>query len=196
MTITKEARDIVIGMSIGDGYLQNGRLVVLQCEAQKAYVEWKARILRNVGINTSDIEKKDNNGFAAYKFKTGRYDFIRTLEKQLYTPKKTISRKLLNRLTPLTIAIWYMDDGGLSKKKKNGIIHANDLMINTGLQKEQNQIIIEYFAEVWDIRFTQVKNHNVYRLRCGTHEARKFIDIVRPYVEQVGCFNHKIDIKR
>ena len=41
-----------------------------------------------------------------------------------------------------------MDDGGLSQKKRNGVIYANELMLNTGLQKDDNQIIIDYFKEV------------------------------------------------
>ena len=49
---------------------------------------------------------------------------------------------MLNRLNALGIAIWYMDDGGLSQKKRNGVVHANELMLNTGLSKENNQIII------------------------------------------------------
>ena len=53
-----------------------------------------------------------------------------------------------------------MDDGGLSQQKdKDGHVKANELMLNTGLQKEDNQIIINYFKEVWNIHFTQVKNN-------------------------------------
>lgn len=195
MKITKEHRDLIIGLSIGDGALQGGILKILQCEKQKKYVEWKKQLLNSYGIKTTDIKEKDNNGFKAYYFRTYSYDFIKNIYNYLYIPKKTITRKCLNRLNPLTIAIWYMDDGGLSQKKRNGKIHANDLILNTGLQKEENQIIIDYFNEVWDIHFTQVKNHNVYRLRCGTREARKFIKIIRPFVESVGCFDYKLNIK-
>lgn len=196
MKITKKHRDLIIGLAIGDGALQGGVLKVLQCEKQKKYVEWKRDLLNSYGIKTTEIKEKNNNGFKAYYFRTLNYDFIRHIEKVLYCPRKKITRKLLNRLTPLTIAIWYMDDGGLSQKKQNGVVHANDLMLNTGLQKEENQVIIDYFREVWDVNFTQVKNHNVYRLRCGTKEARKFISIIKPYVDEVGCFDYKVNIKK
>lgn len=195
MKITKKQRDLIIGLAIGDGSINCGRLQILQCEKQKKYVEWKYQLLNSYGIKTTDIKEKNNNGFKAYYFKTIPYDFIKTIGNTLYSPQKRITRKILNRLNPITLAIWYMDDGGLSQKRANGIIHANDLMLNTGLQKEENQVIIDYFAEVWDIHFTQVKNHNVYRLRCGTKEARKFIEIVKPYVDEVGCFDYKVNIK-
>lgn len=75
--------------------------------------------------------------------------FMKMFRRILYKPNKRIAqRKLLNRLTPLGLAIWYMDDGGLSQKKRNGVIYANELMLNTWLQKDDNQIIIDYFKEV------------------------------------------------
>lgn len=84
-----------------------------------------------------------------------------------------------------------MDDGGLSQKKRNGKVHANDLILNTHLSKEENQVIIDYFKEEWDIHFTQIKNKNRYRLRCGTREARKFISIVEPYIKTLNVCNIK-----
>ena len=186
----------MLGMSLGDGSLQNGRLSITHCEAQYEYLVWKQKLLRSCGIKTREISKFNNNGHIGYKLKTDRYDFIKAIESLLYCPKKTITRKILDKLTPLEIAIWYMDDGGLSQKKQDGVVVANDLMLNTGLQKEENQTIIDYFLEVWGIQFTQVKNHNCYRLRCGTKEARKFISIVYPYVSQLKCFEHKLNIKK
>lgn len=196
MKITKSTRNLLLGMSLGDGSLQSGRLSITHCEAQYEYLVWKQKLLRSCGIKTREISKFNNNGHIGYKLKTDRYDFIKAIESLLYCPKKTITRKILDKLTPLEIAIWYMDDGGLSQKKQDGVVVANDLMLNTGLQKEENQTIIDYFLEVWGIQFTQVKNHNCYRLRCGTKEARKFISIVYPYVSQLKCFEHKLNIKK
>ena len=109
--------------------------------------------------------------------------------------KNIYNRKLLNRLSAIHVAIWYMDDGGLSQKKRNGTIQANDLMLNTHTIQENNQVIIDYFKQVWDVSFTQVKNKGHYRLRCGTKEARKFLNIVREFVSQVPSMAHKLNVK-
>lgn len=198
MKKTKEARNLIIGMSLGDGYINpNGYLSMRHCIKQKEYIEWKKSKLNSMGINTTEVYEVKNNGYGVYELRTYNNKYMKLYRKILYTPKKNIAnRKLLNRLSPLELAIWYMDDGGLSQKKKNGKVHANDLMINTHLTKEQNQIIIDYFMEKWNIKFTQVKNKGLYRIRCGTREARKFIEIVRPYVEEVKCMHHKINIKK
>ena len=97
-------------------------------------------------------------------------------------------------LTPQGIAIWYMDDGGLSAKKRDGKIHAYELFLNTHETKETNQIIINYFLEVHDIKFTQVKNKGLYRLRCGTKQARKFIALIEDYV--IPSMRYKIDMQK
>jgi hypothetical protein len=139
----------------------------------------------------------DNSGYDGCTSRVYGTRWGKLLRKVMYLDgKKNIyQRKLLNRLSPIHLAIWYMDDGGLSQKKKNGVVHANDLMINTHTTKENNQIIIDYFQEVWGIKFTQCLNKGHYRLRCGTKEARKFLDIIREYVSQVPSMAHKLNIK-
>ena len=194
---TKLGRDLVVYMALGDGYLNpNGYLSIRHSLTQKEYIEWKSKLLNSHGINTTGLYFHNNNNYGVYEMRTYTHEFIKVYRRVLYSPTKKIAdRKILNKLTPLGIAIWYMDDGGLSKKRENGVIVANELMINTHLTKEENQIIIDYFQEVWNIRFRQAKNRGKYRLVCGTKEARRFVEIVKPYVNQVECMKYKIDVK-
>lgn len=197
MKLTKEGRQLILFMVLGDGYLnKKGFLSVRHSSEYKDYAEWKRQILRKHGIKVTDVYEVKNSGYGGYEFRTSSYKFIRLYRRVIYKDKKNIANKrLLNKLTPLGLAIWYMDDGGLSQKKRNGKVHANELFLNTHLTKEENQVIIDYFKEKWDIHFTQVKNRGKYRLRCGTKEARKFLDIVLPYVSQVPSMSHKLAIK-
>jgi hypothetical protein len=197
MKINKDSRTALLSTLLGDGYLDpSGYVDILQCEAQKDFLEWKRNFLISNNISCNEIKFKDNNGFPAWKFTTKCYKFGKLYRRILYSPsKKVANRKLLNRFEPIHLAIWYMDDGGLSQKKKNGAIVANELMINTHLTKEENQIIIDYFKEVWNVSFSQVLNRGKYRLRCGTAEARKFLNIVREYVQQVPSMAHKLNVK-
>ena len=48
---------------------------------------------------------------------------------------------------------------------------------NMDISSYTTNSIIDYFKQVWDVSFTQVKNKGHYRLRCGTKEARKFLKI-------------------
>lgn len=185
---------LILFLTIGDGYISNKTFEILHCGKQLEYLKWKRNLLIKAGMDCSDIKFKNNGGFPAYRFRTKSYDWIMHFKEKFY-PRKNINIDLLKELNPLGLAIWYMDDGGLSQKKRNGNIIANDLMLNTGLSKDENQIIIDYFLEYWNIKFSQVKNNNCYRLRCGTKEARKFADIVKPYIKDIKCMHYKINIK-
>lgn len=195
---SKEIRYLLLSMLLGDGTLNaKGYVSIRHCVAQKDYIEWKMNLLKNK-IRTTDCYYVDNNGYGAFELRTKVYKFLKQYRKIIYrSGKKDIAdRRILNKINPLGLAIWYMDDGGLSQKKdRQGNITANELMINTHLSKSDNQVIIDYFKEVWDISFTQVKNRGWYRLRCGTKEARKFIKIVEPYVSEVPSMAHKLKLK-
>lgn len=199
MKRTKQSRETLLYMLLGDGTIhnKNGYFSTRHSIKQKDYIEWKYNLLKLMNFNLSELYFVSNNSYGAYEFRTKTYKFLKLYRKVLYpNGKKIISnRKLLNKLNPLGIAIWYMDDGGLAQCKKNGKIIGNQLILNTHLSKIENQIIIDYFKEVWNINFTQVKNKNQYRLRCGLKEARKFVDIVKPYVTQIPSMAHKIALK-
>lgn len=186
--------NIVLFMSIGDGYIdKNGYLFILHCERQKEYLEWKHQILIKNNIINSEIKFKNNNGKNSYCFKTKSYDFIKKIRKILYSnnKKNIINKDILNKITPLGLFIWYMDDGNLTPHKRNNKIHSYELMLNTGLQKDENKILIDYFQEKWGIKFNQYKNKNVYRLCCGTKMARKFLEIIKPYASEIKCMEYK-----
>ena len=197
MKKSKEARDLLISMAIGDGTVKtSGHLVVKHCVRQKEYLEWKITQLKNCGVNCTLPYYVSNNGYGAYEFRTYNSKFLKTLRKVLYNPKKRLTRKLLNRLTPLGIAIWYMDDGSISNyKDSGGTIKSSILTISTCLTKEENQVIIDYFQEVWGIRFGQRKMKNSFALCCRTKEARKFLKVIEPYVLQVECMKYKLSVK-
>ena len=201
MKIEKEARNLCIAMAIGDGTINsNGYIAIRHCSAQKDYLEWKKQQLKNVNINTTDLYHIDNSRYGvqhdAYELRTYTHNFLKLYRKIIYKPTKTLSRKLLNRLDLLGIAIWYMDDGSLSNRKDTcGKILSSVLTISTCTTREQNQIIIDYFKEVWGIQFGQRKMKNHFALICGTKEARKFIALIAPVVNQVPSMKYKLNVK-
>lgn len=197
MKIEKASRNLCIAMTIGDGYIHNsGYLAVRHCVAQKEYLEWKKSQLINIGINTTNLYYVENNGYGSYELRTYTHNFLKLYRKVIYKPNKTISRKLLNKLDVLGLAIWYMDDGSISNRKDiNGEILSSVMTISTCISQEQNQIIIDYLFEVWGIRFGQRKMKNHYALICGTKEARKFIALISPIVNQIPCMQYKLNVK-
>lgn len=199
----KESRNLIIGMLLGDGTISNNYVFKLSHGyKQKEYLEWKINLLNEYGIKNNGLKEYIstcgyNLGSIVYYSQMSVIPFMKVLRRVIYKPiKNYANRKILNRLNPLGIAIWYMDDGCINIRKTSDKIHGFYIKIATCLYKEQNQIIIDYFKEVWDISFYQFKEgkpgKNTYSLCCGTQEGVKFIELIKPYVESCPSMLYKI----
>lgn len=201
--ITKESRNLLIGLLLGDGTISNNNVFKLaHCEQQLDYLEWKIKQLNNSGLRNNGVKeyistKGFNKGSKVYYTQLNIIPFVKVLRRVMYKPTKKLgNRKLLNRLSAREIAIWYMDDGHINYRKTNNKIHGFYIKIATCIPKEELQIVIDYFKEVWNIQFYMFhegRKENSYSLCCGTKEGMKFISIVKPYVEQVPSMIHKIE---
>ena len=201
--ITKESRNLLIGMLLGDGTISNNNVFkIAHSESQKDYLEWKVKQLKEAGIRNNGIKsytkiKGYKTGVPVYYTQLNIIPFIKVLRKVFYKEKKILgNRKLLNRLDAKGIAIWYMDDGHINiRKTKDGRPMGFYIKISTCEPKQEVQTIIDFFKEQWDINFYMFhegKKEDSYSLCCGTKEGLKFIDIVKHYVSQVPSMIHKI----
>lgn len=200
--IKKESRNLLIALLLGDGTISNNNVFKLShCKEQRDYLEWKIKQLNNAGLRSNGLKeyistKGYNIGKTVYYTQLNTMSFIKVLRRIFYKPYKRIgNRKLLNRLDAKGIAIWYMDDGHINYRKTNGKIHGFYVKIATCLPKEELQVIIDYFKDVWNIEFYMFhegRKKDSYSLCCGTKEGIKFINIIKPYVEQVPSMIHKI----
>ena len=201
--ITKESRNLLIGMLLGDGTISNNNVFkIAHSESQRDYLEWKVKQLKEAGIRNNGIKsyiktKGYKTGVPVYYTQLNIIPFIKVLRKVFYKEKKILgNRKLLDRLDAKGIAIWYMDDGHINiRKTKDGRPVGFYIKISTCKPKQEVQTIIDFFKEQWNINFymfREGKKEDSYSLCCGTKEGLKFIDIVKPYVSQVPSMIHKI----
>ena len=201
--ITKESRNLLIALLLGDGTIcSNNVFKLAHSEQQKDYLEWKIKQLNYAGIRNNGLKsyvKKCgyNTGVNVYYTQLNIIPFIKVLRRVFYKPTKVLgNRKLLNRLDAKGIAIWYMDDGHINiRKNKDGRPMGFYIKIATCLPKAELQIIIDYFKEVWDVNFYMFhegKKEDSFSLCCGTKDGLKFINIVKKYVLQVPSMVHKI----
>ena len=197
--MTQEEKSLIIALIIGDGHIDNtGRISINHCEKQKEYLQFKADLIYSIiggkpitlHKTKAYIKGKEYHGYSIRKCCKKKLIQFR----QLMYPngRKEITREILEQLTLQGIAIWYMDDGSLTPERdKSGNIKAYKLGIATYLSKEENQVIIDYFKEKWNLEFHSHKDGSQYRLRMGTKEARKFLQLVRPYVN-IECMKYKV----
>ena len=201
--ITKESRNLLIALLLGDGTIcSNNVFKLAHSEQQKDYLEWKIKQLNYAGVRNNGLKSYVktcgyNTGVNVYYTQLNIIPFIKVLRRVFYKPTKVLgNRKLLNRLDAKGIAIWYMDDGHINiRKDENGRPMGFYIKIATCLPKAELQIIIDYFKEIWDVNFYMFhegKKEDSFSLCCGTKEGLKFINIVKKYVLQVPSMVHKI----
>lgn len=200
--ITKESRNLLIGMLLGDGTICSNNVYKL-CHSikQEDYLKWKIKLLNENGIRNNGLKYYTsscgyNIGKTVCYTQLNIIPFIKVLRRVCYKGKKIIgNRKLLNRLSAQEIAIWYMDDGHINIRVNHGKPCGFYIKISTCEPKSEVQTIIDYFSEVWNINFYMIhegEKEDSYSLCCGTKEGLKFIDIIKPYVSQVPSMIHKI----
>lgn len=199
--LSKEQKSLLIGMLIGDGTISSNYVFKLShSETQKEYLEWKIGLLNKYGIKNNGM--KEYISTCGYNIgKTVLYSqmsinpTIKALRRTVYIPKKTITRNLLNWLNPLGLAIWYMDDGCINvntSKQRSSIQHT--IKIATCVDIETVNIIIDYFDDVWGITFRPFKEgKGTFSIASSSElDCSKFINIIKPYVEQVPSLLYKI----
>ena len=199
----KDSRNLLIAMLLGDGSISNNYVFkVAHAESQKDYLEWKIKQLNENGIRNNGIKSYIKTsgyttGTPVYYTQLNIVPFIKVLRRVVYKDGKVIgNRKLLNRITPMGVAIWYMYDGHINiRRGKEGQVHGFYIKISTCRPKKEVQVIIDYFKEVWSINFYMFhegRKKDSYSICCGTKEGLKFIELVKPYVQQIPSMLHKI----
>lgn len=217
--MTKDDKAFLIGCVIGDGCINRRmirdkdyyRIMIKHSEKQYDYVKWKAEEIERILATKSKafkprtklLTKCPNSGrskITAWRYERG-HKYFSNLYHFLYPSNtKTLSRKVLNRLTAQAIAIWYMDDGSLYNPKRNGKYRVPRITLNTYISEEDNKIIQTYFKEVWDIEFriNKDKSDGIHKghtrlVICKLIDASRFIELVKPYIHP--SMMYKVNVK-
>lgn len=199
--LSKEQKSLLIALLIGDGTISSNYVFKLSHSTlQREYLEWKVGLLNKYRIKNNGVKEYIskcgyNSGKSVLYSQMSLIPTIKALRRSVYTPKKTITRKLLEWLNPLGLAIWYMDDGCINvntSKQRSSIQHT--IKIATCVDDDTVKTIINYFDEVWGVHFRPFKEgKNTYSIASSSElDCEKFIKIVKPYIEQVPSFLYKI----
>lgn len=199
--LSKEQKSLLIGLLLGDGTISSNYVFKLShSEAQREFLEWKIDSLNKFGFKNNGVKEYIstcgyNKGNKVLYSQMSLNPTIKALRRTVYTPKKHITRRLLNWLTPIGLAIWYMDDGCINvntSKQRSSIQHT--IKIATCVDLDTAQVVIDYFKEVWDVQFRPFKEgKGTYSIASSTEsDCAAFIQIIRPYIEQVPSLLYKI----
>ncbi|MEK7616224.1 MAG: LAGLIDADG endonuclease [Patescibacteria group bacterium] len=179
-------REVLIGTLLGDGHLETqnrGRTYRLKIEHiawQKEYTDWLYQIFQE-WVLTSPQEKIqiiENLPRKKYWFSTISHGAFRFYAQQFYKEKRKVLPKLMQKwLSPLVMAVWFMDDGSIKSK------HHRALILNSQcFTKEENLKLIETIQKKFGITMSLRPQRNLYQLYIGKDSVQKFVDLIQPYV--------------
>ncbi|MGB9707183.1 MAG: LAGLIDADG endonuclease [Microgenomates group bacterium] len=180
-SFTKRQLEIIVGCILGDGYLRQiaGRsdafLEVNHSFKAKEYVDWKYQELKDFVKSAPKTRQQNKNDLKlAYRFFTQEHPQLTKLFNQFYANGKKIIPKNFS-LTPLTLAVWYMDDGSKTKK---GDVYLNCQQFDLKSQKR-----LLHSLRMLKIRARLNKDKRFYRIRILKESQEKFFSIIKPFIQ-------------
>jgi uracil-DNA glycosylase family 4 len=117
--LSRIAYDVVCGTLLGDGHLTAAQstLSFSHSTRQEAYASYKAVLLAELAprLNRLDVAAVAGGPMAypAVHVRTLAHRSLRLLRTSFYEKKKRVPVWMAERLSPMMVAIWFMDDGHL-----------------------------------------------------------------------------------
>lgn len=196
----QKQREYLIGGILGDDRLMMNRkrkypfLRITHSEKQKAYVEWKYEIWKTIvpgEIKKISIQNNDNGKtYLASGFTTAAHpDFSEFFEMFYGSGRKRVTKKILDHLTPFSLAVWYMDDGYYNQKRGRVRLATNSFTYDENLQ------IQEHLQKAWRLSSNiGASDSGTHYIWLNTSNTVKFFKIVKDYI--IPFFDYKIDRDR
>ena len=177
---------IIIGTILGDAHVEqydnDARISVLHSLKQKELVNWKHRELKRfVRMQPKIIRSFDSRYAQTYfqfRFQTRRYPAFKALAKIFYQKRTKIIPKSIGKLLiePISLAVWYMDDGGRRKD-------CHGMFLNTlSFSETEQKILQKCLLQNFDIKSRIHWVTDGFRLYIPQSDALKFCQIIGPHI--------------
>lgn len=194
-SLSIEQAAIVIGKILGDGCLEkNGhhvRLRIEQSDKQKEYVFWLFEKLKPfVAKAPSSLFYKGRGGKSTkrWRFSTRSLQlFDQYLDVFYPSGKKKIPKNIADYLqNPLTLAIWYMDDGYLRTDQSGAYL------CTSSFNEEEHKKLQNSIWKVYSIE-TSIHFAGKYpRLHIPSRYLQQFMQTIKPFI--LNCFQYKLSL--
>lgn len=176
LCVSKQQMYIILGSILGDAYIYpQGKICFEQGEKQKEYLLWKYTQLKTLAYpkiaQVTRLDKPSQRTTTSWRFFLRQY--FRPLRQVFYVKhKKIIPISIRDWMTPQLLAVWYMDDGYLDRKKYP-VLMTENFSIND----------LHYVISLLKLKFNL--NCNItskQRIRIQSASAQQFFHLIEPYI--------------
>jgi len=183
--------EVILGGLMGDGSLsrsqgfQAARYRFGHCAKQAAYCDWKGSLFANIGVCRS---VRACDGVVSYDM-TPLAELAELRQAVYLDGKKVLSEDYLKQLTPLALAIWYMDDGsfsnrskGLQEMTKEG--SGRSTICVEAMEPTTRTRLVAYLADTWGLNAKLVSSGARQKpvLVFAKDETAKLHALIAPFV--------------
>lgn len=164
---------VAIGSLLGDGSLRhvsdyNVQLRIGHGEAQTEYAQWKQSLFNGL-VKYEGVNSKGGHSFDTIPM----YELTKIRELGYTDGKKDPNPQLVEQLSPLAVAIWYMDDGTFDKSRNNRCS-----ITCAGLSIEKQQLLTDWFND----RGIDARLGVRGRINFGIDATQKFHAMIAKYI--------------
>lgn len=192
LSIQQEA--ILVGKILGDGCLEkNGnhvRLKIEQSYKQKEYVFWLYKNLLPFcgGFPKETIHTGWGKKTKRWRFATQSLLVFDKYYQSFYVEgRKCIPSEISSFLvSPLALAVWYMDDGYMRTDRSGAYLCTSSFTIS---EHQQLQYVLK---QNFDIETAIHFARKYARLHIPSRSLKRFIHIIEPYI--LDCMRYKLSL--
>lgn len=187
ISIKNDLKQLLIGSLLGDGsfcyYNKNKKncyISIAHCMKQFEYLDYKKSILDNYGLGTpikvsSHKDKRFKSAmYVECREKSRLHPIFTDIRDKYYdiSGHKRVNRDFVKDIDALGLAIWYMDDGYVTK---NSCIFSS-----CSFTIEEQRILADILLEKFDLHFNLGKHDNSMYLQA--RDFPKFVNIIKPHI--------------
>jgi len=186
--LSDQQREVILGSLMGDGSLSasrsghGARFRIGHGAKQADYADWKASLFGNLGVSRSTNDKG-----AVFHDIQPLVELAELRDAVYLAGKKILSWDYLKALTPLSIALWYQDDGTFTRRSKGlqertrGGSGRSEICVQA-LERTSRQRLRDHLADTWDIHAKLITRAGQAVVQFPTAETAKLHELVAPYV--------------
>ncbi len=213
ISLTQRQKDILYGSMMGDAKRNHTQWNSIACfkhsDKQEEYLKWKFEEFRSISKEESLKFSLSNDQREEYKGHHGCWSFytkansdIEECINKFYKENgKQINKEILNNLSDLSLAVWFMDDGTTDMRHRFNKYGSNYVPVcsfcTDSFSDQSCDSIVQWFKSKWNIdafkreRGIRSDGEMSYRIVVRTISAQVFLDIIRPHI--IPSMLYKVD---
>lgn len=181
LELSPVAYQVLLGKMLGDGSLTIAKegASIGWGHVIKSLTEWTGQ---GVGCLYKP-QKPQTSGYGSrvYRANTIRCNSIKKAFEDFYNPgRKKLPEWVIDKITPIALAFWYMDDGSLA--------HADNqedraVFNSCGFTEVEHDTLLKCL-EKFNIKGTKYEHEGFWRIRVNSDEAEKLFLLIAPYIQK------------